>query len=245
MVDHDITTRHGFLAALHDLLQPQTYLEIGVQHGTSLALAHSAQRAIGIDPEPLVEANGNQVIFRATSDEFFAYHLGVPSLRATIEDEPLRVDLAFIDGMHLSEYALRDYLNIEQLVTPKSVVVFDDVLPRNQEEARRIPPGQPIVGDWTGDVWKLRAILGRHRMWLRLWMVDVAPTGLMILADFRPEMQRVHPDDNPMFFELDMMLDIVPQSVIDRQGTLPPDLALAGITQWHQVWRHQTESGQT
>ena len=32
-------TRHEFLQALHELLHPEVYLEIGVQYGTSLALA--------------------------------------------------------------------------------------------------------------------------------------------------------------------------------------------------------------
>ena len=45
-----IATRHEFLEQLHLALKPKTYLEVGVQHGTSLVLAHGAELAIGIDP---------------------------------------------------------------------------------------------------------------------------------------------------------------------------------------------------
>src|SRR5262249_16663152 len=40
------------LAALHRLLQPATYLEIGVETGETLALASAARVAVGIEPRP-------------------------------------------------------------------------------------------------------------------------------------------------------------------------------------------------
>ena len=36
------------------------------------------------------------------------------------------MDLAFIDGLHLFEFSLRDFMNVEKLAHPGSVVVFDD-----------------------------------------------------------------------------------------------------------------------
>ena len=60
--------------------------------------------------------------------------------------------LAFIDGMHLKlEFALRDFINLEKLTHPGSVVVFDDVLPRNNEEASRVRHSL----FWAGDVYKV------------------------------------------------------------------------------------------
>ena len=39
------------------------------------------------------------------------------------------MDLAFVDGMHLAEYALRDVLAVERFTLPTSVIVLDDMLP--------------------------------------------------------------------------------------------------------------------
>ena len=56
-----------------------------------------------------------------------------------------RLDLVFVDGMHLFEFALRDFMNVERHADWWSVIVFDDILPRDVDEAARerhtVPPG--------------------------------------------------------------------------------------------------------
>jgi hypothetical protein len=207
-------TRHEFLAALHFLLKPKTYLEIGVQHGWSLDLADASDVAYGIDPQPLVTPRGNQIIYSMTSDEFF--NVATPSI-------PGPIDLAFIDGMHLFEYALRDYLNVEKHLSLGGLVVFDDVLPRNQEEASRVQ----CPGDWTGDVWKvayiLRASLGEETIRL----VNTQPTGLLLVrGDWpSPDMKPVDYEEAVTVFGRDYM-DQVPNSVLNRAYALDPQEAL-------------------
>ena len=136
--------RHQLLRSLHETIEPRTYLETGVNRGASMAL--SRVPSIGIDPEFRVvsELQADVHLARTTSDEFFARprplaHLPVPV-----------VDLAFVDGMHLAEYALRDFLAIERFTLPTSVVVIDDMLPRTVEMANR----QRTTLGWTGDVYK-------------------------------------------------------------------------------------------
>jgi len=164
-------TKHEFLAALHALLQPRGYLEIGVQTGASLSLASCP--AIGIDPYPLVQAQGQQQIFPMTSDDFF---FSDNQVRQILADFP-PIDLVFIDGMHLFEFALRDYLNVERYANPKTVIVFDDVLPYNEAIAEREQP----PGDWTGDVWKVVEILSDLRFDLEHRLVDVWSTGAFVV----------------------------------------------------------------
>ena len=162
-------TRHQFLAALHEILQPKLYLEIGVHQGLSLALAKSAEYAIGIDPNPLINATGNQFLYRTTSDNFFAqdHRLG-------------QIDLAFIDGEHLAEFALRDFINVARFTKPRSVVVFDDILPYNSAIAGRVmPPG----GDWTGDVWKVWEVL-KNEPNMTVLLVNTFPTGTMVVMNW-------------------------------------------------------------
>jgi hypothetical protein len=221
----DITTRHGFLAALHHIFKPRVYLEVGVQYGTSLNLAHAAQTAIGIDPHPLVAPRGNQVLMAMTSDEFFA-----PDCHAR---PPLHLDLTFIDGMHLAEYAMRDFANVEQYCHPRSIVVFDDVLPRNLFEARRIEPGQPVIGDWTGDIWLVHQTLRRLRPDLALRLVDVQPTGLLVVTGF---------NDRRMPAETEWALDQTvgfspPESVYGRNEAIAP---LAALQQLRTELEHVT-----
>ena len=97
------------LAKLHQHFRPQTYLEIGIGSGASLALAGKGTVAVGVDPEPQLEqAPPGTRVFRQTSDEFFATH----DLGTVLQGRPLQ--LAFIDGMHLFEFALRDFINVER-----------------------------------------------------------------------------------------------------------------------------------
>lgn len=219
-----IDTRHGFLQALHSLLTPATYLEVGVQHGTSLALADRARRAIGIDPEPLIQPTGNQWIYKMTSDEFFATQ--------TDNWEGAVIDLAFIDGLHTAVQAWRDFVNIERYCHPGSVVLFDDTHPRNIHEARRIPEGEPVVGDWTGDVWKLTQVLPAARPNLTVLQVDLHPTGGLLVAGFGQKGHHLQPPPWPNeHVEAELTdppgahLDPFPV-VLRRDGALPARAAL-------------------
>jgi hypothetical protein len=214
-------TRHEFLAALHELLRPRVYLEVGVQHGTSLALAAYSERAIGIDPEPsllLQHERHGQEVYAVTSDAFFGEHFEVI---------PEQIDLAFIDGSHLFEDALRDFMNIEQYCGPKSVVVFDDMLPYNQAIAERVQP----PGDWTGDVWKVWSILYDYRGDLEIHAVDTSPTGTLVVFGFPgDDVERNHLIKRYSGIVSDWSEDdTVPGYVLRRDNALQPEAALALI----------------
>lgn len=167
--------RHQFLAALHKVLRPRTYLEIGVDDGKSLAL--SRVPTIAIDPAFRVtrEITTDVQLARVTSDEFFGRRDPLARLPRP------RLDLAFIDGMHLAEFALRDFMNIERFCTPGSVVVFDDMLSRNIDEAAR----DRHTGPWTGDVYKVMTALRTHRPDLISLEVNTVGSGvgLVLLPD--------------------------------------------------------------
>jgi len=163
--------RHEFLRRLHRQIKPKRYLEIGVNSGASLRLSRA--RTIAIDPEFKIihPLRCNLVMAKATSDDFFAR----PEPFAHFRGKP--VDLAFIDGMHLFEFALRDFINVERATDWASVVVFDDMLPRNVQEAAR----DRETRAWTGDVYKVIPALREHRPDLVLIPVNTAPTGLLVV----------------------------------------------------------------
>lgn len=163
--------RHEVLEQLHTVLQPRTYLEIGVHDGRSVAL--SRVPTVGVDPVNVMKepVNCDLEFVESTSDAFF------------MRPDPLRhlpgrkVDLAFIDGMHLFEFALRDFINVEKHSQPGTVVLMDDMLPRKQVEALR----NRRTKAWTGDVYKMIPVLERYRPDLLCVPLNSAPTGVMLV----------------------------------------------------------------
>ncbi|MCW2673550.1 MAG: type 11 methyltransferase [Frankiales bacterium] len=162
------------LARIHQTLEPATYLEIGVHRGSSLRLAECP--AVAVDPDPRVTARSAKVmLYTQTSDDFFRFDAG-PALQKG-------VDLAFVDGMHLFEYALRDFMNIEKHAHAATVVVFDDVLPNHPVQALR----QRESFAWCGDVWKIAYCLTQYRPDLSLTLLDTYPTGLLLVTGLDPD----------------------------------------------------------
>jgi hypothetical protein len=166
------------LRRIHAYLRPRTYLEIGVDRGRSLRLALPGTQAIGIDPEPKLDAElpPNARVYRGTSDDFFARH----DVRAEFGGLP--VDLAFIDGMHHFEFALRDFVNIERWCDRDSTILIDDCLPRSRATAQR----ERLAEFWTGDVWKLVLLLRKYRPHLAIHTIAAPPNGVCVVRGLDP-----------------------------------------------------------
>lgn len=164
------------LKRLHQWVQPDLYLEIGVFSGRSLSLARC--EAWGIDPQPniAVELTEQHRLFAMTSDAFFAFD--APELL-----DKRAIDLAFIDGMHLFEFALRDFMAIERYSHPHTVVVVDDVFPNHPLQAER----ERKTVTWTGDVWKLAHCLTAKRPDLQLTFLDTHPAGSLIITGLKSQ----------------------------------------------------------
>ena len=199
------------LARIHDALCPELYLEIGVREGRSLELARGT--AIGIDPAMrLVEPMPRAALFHGTSDEFFAVHTEVAI------DIP--VDLAFIDGLHLFEYALRDFRNIEKRASPSGLVVVDDIFPSCAVQGSR----HRRTRAWTGDVWRLVRCLAEERPDLLLLPLDCSPAGLLLIAGLDPSHDGLWTRyDAIIERHLLACLGEPPPEVIARSGAIEPD----------------------
>jgi hypothetical protein len=167
---------HDFLAQVHARLEPETYLEIGVRNGRSLTLARGA--SAGIDPtiELQYELAPTVTLFEETSDDYFARG----EVLEPLGGQPIA--LALIDGMHLVEYVLRDFIGVEKHSLWSTVVVIDDVLPRRASEATR----ERGTRFWTGDVYKIADILARDRPDLTCLKVATEPTGVLLVLGLDP-----------------------------------------------------------
>ena len=146
-----------------------------MRKGKSLALSRA--RTIAIDPfyEIDREILCDLHLVRRSSDEFFA------SDGALDHFGGLAADLAFIDGMHLAEYALRDFINTERHTHPASVIVLDDMLPRVPVEGVRDRREARAHRSWAGDVYKVFDVLRTLRPDLVCLELDTVPTGTVVV----------------------------------------------------------------
>jgi hypothetical protein len=224
-----IVLRHQLLKHLHVLLQPRTYLEIGVRKGASLALSRA--RTVAVDPFYNIESEilCDLHLVRTTSDEFFARRHPLAHF-----DEPI-VDLAFIDGMHLSEYALRDVINVERFCHAGSVIVIDDMLPRTIEEAGRTRRGASEHGAWAGDVYKMVAAFRELRPDLICLEVDTRPTGTVVLMTPDPQATALRDAYDRLVGEF-VVPDpqVVPIETLDRMRAVSPS-AVVTAPIWETV----------
>ena len=142
-----------FLRRIHKRQNPDLYFEIGVDTGTSLALSNC--KSIGVDPAYMVSnpIPSETRLFRITSDAFFADKDTCQKLLYN------GIDLSFIDGMHLAEYVLRDFINVERHMKPTGQIVLDDVLPEQMVMSER----NRRFNAWCGDVYKIVPILRKYR----------------------------------------------------------------------------------
>jgi hypothetical protein len=204
------------LGQLYDWLAPETVIEIGVYEGSSLALLRPPTLAIGIDPSPTITCplQTETYVFAGTSDEFFAqgHH------QRLLGSRPLSV--AFIDGLHLYEQALKDFVNLEACCGPHSVILFHDTVPLDEPTQRRARQTQ----FHSGDVWRAILCLKHYRSDLDIFTIATPPTGLTVVTRLNPASRVLvqNYDEAVARFidvpfaeiedELDDMLNIVPNA---------------------------------
>lgn len=133
-------------------IETNIYLEIGVENGYTFNNVHFLnENKTGVDPDPKCD---NKNICRVTSDQFFLERLE--------RQERQEFDVIFIDGMHQSEYVLRDFNNSMAILAENGSIFIDDIIPLNYNEQLRIPQKHYYENgilkykeEWTGDVWKV------------------------------------------------------------------------------------------
>lgn len=166
------------LKAIHRTIKPRTYVEIGVRSGESFQYAYAGALCVGIDPAMIISfpMNASSRLFKMTSDDFFSKYL----LTEVLDQQT--VDLAFIDGMHLFEFALRDFVNLEKYCRTDSCILLHDTLPIDRPTSER----ERKTAVWTGDVWKLIPCLKKYRPDLNIRTFEVSPSGLSVITNLDP-----------------------------------------------------------
>jgi len=168
----------------HTLLHPRTYLEIGVFSGKSLAMSGSDTIAVGVDPltgshdQQLFHSPARQSqLFKMTSNDFFQQEQMHQLFPAG------QFDMAFIDGLHLFEQALMDFVHLERHATSETIIFIHDCLPVNEAVSAR----KRETTIWTGDVWKIIPCLKAIRPDLEIITFPVSPSGLAMVRRLDPK----------------------------------------------------------
>ena len=177
------------LGRLHTLLKPANYLEIGSRDGSSLALASCP--SIAVDPVFTLIPS-----FLGEKPFCGLYRMGSDAFFSAFKPEAIfnrKVDLAFLDGLHLAEFLLRDFINTERSCRANSVIAMHDCIPLDAPMARRHESREGEVLSarypyfWTGDVWKVVVALKKYRPALQLLLLDAYPTGLAVVTGLDPQ----------------------------------------------------------
>ncbi|MDV7390931.1 glycosyltransferase 61 family protein, partial [Arthrospira platensis SPKY1] len=110
LLDLDAPGYKEYLKRFHQKLQPNAYLEIGVETGASLILSNSSTICVGVDPVPNIKVPlpKNIKLFEMTSDAFFE------NINVISEFENNPINLAFLDGLHEFDQTLKDFINTEK-----------------------------------------------------------------------------------------------------------------------------------
>ena len=180
-IDEWLPTQQDYYDLLHHAhtqLRPRRYIEIGVSTGKSLALTARGTSVIGVDPKTACHGElcfhspeTSPDLFKLTSDDFF--------LQSCMEQlwGTESFDMAFIDGLHLYEQVLRDFINLELRSSRDSIIFIHDCLPVSIVGAAR----ERTTSVWTGDVWKIIPCLKQVRPDLEIITFPLKPSGLAMV----------------------------------------------------------------
>lgn len=135
------------------------YLEIGVSRGNTFE-AVRANYKIAVDPQPRYFAIPRSSVrtIATDSDTFFSNNIGP------------YFDLIYLDGLHHFRQTWRDIHNATRVISPKGIILIDDVVPVDKFSAltpeshalltRKLSTGSKSEA-WHGDVYKSVLMLSK------------------------------------------------------------------------------------
>lgn len=116
----------GFIDNLSNTMQPNTYAEIGIYEGETFKRVKAEKKiAVDISKESLDYLEDLTGVVKIHGDS--------SALHSHLLKTKEQVDLLFIDADHQEASVMKDFENIESLMSPFGVVLFHDTFPESSE----------------------------------------------------------------------------------------------------------------
>jgi hypothetical protein len=181
-----------------------TYLEVGVQHGSTLERV-AVPFKWGVDPYPRFWTGSlpeGYRFFQGTSDDFFN------ALASNV-----RFDLIFLDGLHTWTQTYRDLIHASRHSHDLSVLLIDDVLPSDEfsalpsedEALRRRHATGRITWEWHGDVYKTLVAIERHHPELDFQVIEDFEGNSQAVVWWRLNKNEITPASDAQLLEIDKL----------------------------------------
>lgn len=119
---------HDFILHIASILRPKVYVELGLRKCPLFnRMIPFADQLIGVDldtrPEEFMIKNAKTKFVLASTLDY----------AASLESNPIKIDMLFIDADHSKESVEADFLAFFPYVVPHGIIIFHDSHPKNQE----------------------------------------------------------------------------------------------------------------
>lgn len=117
-----------FIVHLASIIQPKVYVELGLwQCAVFNRIIPYAEQLIGVDISPeagnYIQPSPKTRFVNATTQEF----------ARSLETNPMKIDMIFIDADHSQEAVLQDFRAFFPFIAPHGLILLHDTHPHNEE----------------------------------------------------------------------------------------------------------------
>ncbi|HQD91374.1 MAG TPA: glycosyltransferase family 2 protein [Syntrophomonadaceae bacterium] len=180
----DISSHRGliwhedFIVHLASIIRPRVYVELGISKCAVFnRIIPFAEKLIGVDVDPRAETfmqKSEKTSFVLATTQEFAKQLA---------QEPLMIDMLFIDADHDQEAVLNDFRSFFPFVSPHGIILLHDVHPGSQALIRP---------EWCGTAYLAAEELSRQTDEYEMVTIPVSP-GLAICRKRRSQLSWKEP----------------------------------------------------
>lgn len=156
----------NFIVEISKVLRPKVYVELGLYKSALFnKMIPYCGKLIGVEIkkelEPFMIKDRKTQFVNMTTDEY----------AKTLKENPIKIDLIFIDANHSKEQLKKDFNNFFPFVSDNGVILIHDSYPKNSEYTN---PG------YCGDGYKYIAEISKKRKNFELVTIPTHP-GLTIV----------------------------------------------------------------